>query len=314
MSINYELLRTFVEAARGPTFAQAAERRHISAPAVSQQIASLEAQIGAPLFQRIGKRTRLNDAGRNLLRVAEPHLHAIEHGLQELVAARDAVQGTITLGAPRPFGRFWLRPRATQLLERYEDLVVCVRYDGPTALRRALLEGACDLCVLVEDPNHAALESEIIHVEEFVAVASPSYLTKVGMPASAEDFRKLRYIVFDDDLPMHAPFWRAAFGRREPLPPRVVAKLANLDEMLALACAGIGVAVLPRYLVEESLCSRAVVMLPTSRSKQARTAHARNPIHLAWRKDAVESPRFVAARGALLAQVGSHAPGRAKST
>ena len=55
--------------------------------------------------------------------------------------------------------------------------------------------------------------------------------------------------MFDRDLAMHAPWWRATFGRRAALPDTIVAEAGELEAMLALVEAGVGLAVLPDYVV-----------------------------------------------------------------
>lgn len=301
VTINYELLRTFLDVGRSTTFAAAAERQHVTPSAVSQKIKALEAQLGVALFERIGKRVRLNETGHALLGSLEHHLPAVDAVLDQIGETKDCVRGVIRIGAPRPFAAYWLRPRLIALLESYEELAVTVRFDGPSALRRALIEGECDLCIMVADPDHAGLEHEVIHTEEFVAIANPKYLKRYGTPSDAHDFREHRYIVFDDDLPMHAAWWRAAFGPREPPPVRIAARVASLDEMSAMACAGVGIAVLPSYFVEGCLATgKAIALSPREDQNPKRKRVARNAIYLAWRKDAALTPRFQAARSALL--------------
>lgn len=303
MNINYELLRTFLEVGCSPTFAAAAARRNITPSAVSQQVKTLETQLGVQLFERIGRRVRLSDAGRALLSVLDPHLGAIDECLRELGEAKNEVRGTLALGAPRAFARYWLRPRLITLLEIHDQLLVDVHFGGPTALRRMLVEGNSDFCILVEEPEHPMLEFEPIYVEEFVAVASPHYLTKHGKFETLAEFSSGRYVVFDADLPMHAHWWRTHFGSREWVAPPLSARVGSLDEMLALACAGIGISILPSYLVTDSLDAGALVQLSPAREEGASDLrqHARNTIYLAWRKDAAHTPRFTAVRSALLA-------------
>ena len=68
--------------------------------------------------------------------------------------------------------------------------------------------------------------------------------------------------MFDRDLAMHAPWWRAAFGGRGEPPATIVGEVASLEEMQALAEEGVGIAVLPDYLVAAALTARRLVVLP----------------------------------------------------
>jgi DNA-binding transcriptional LysR family regulator len=165
-------------------------------------------------------------------------------------------------------------------------------------LARELAAGHQDLCILASDPAHPAIELAPLHVEEFVAVASKQALRGSARPRTAAEFRAHRFLVFDRDQAMHAPWWRASFGRREPLPARIAARVASLDELLALCEAGLGIAVLPTYFVDPALAAGRLVALAPA----GRRAPPRNQIYLAWRRGTPPSARLAAVKAALATQ------------
>ncbi len=301
MLINYELLRTLLVAGTAPTFAEAAARRHVTPSAISQQIKALEGQLGVPLFERVGRRARLTPAGARLVAVLRQEFSTIDDAVDSVAEDHAIVRGAVVVGGPAPFARIWLRPRIATLLHAYPELQIEARFAVPSVLTRQLIEGQCDLAVLVSAVDAPSLETQPIYVEEFEAVASPGYVKKHGAPELARDLASHRFIVFDADLAMHAAWWRARFGAKEPLPPRVVCRIASLDEMLALAKDGIGIAVLPNYFVADALAAKEVVIVAPASSKRR---GAKNPIFLAWRKASVESARFRVVREALLSSPG----------
>lgn len=301
MLINYELLRTLLEAGLAPTFAEAAKRRRVTPSAVSHQISALEAQIGAPLFERVGRSMRLTPAGEDLVRTLREAFTKIDDALSSASADHSRVAGTVRIGGPGPFSRFWLRPRLVQLLAEYPELLVEVHFDVWSVLARRLLKGDDDVSILSNPPDSPLLASKPIFVEEFVAVASPSYLKRHKRLETASDFAEHRFVVFDADLAMHAAWWRASFGKEEPLPPRIACRIASLDGMLALAIDQIGIAVLPSYFVDSAVKSGQVVIVGPSARKGGRAA--RNTLYLAWRKATVESARLRVVRETLLAEM-----------
>jgi DNA-binding transcriptional LysR family regulator len=296
-AVDYELLRTFVAAAAARTFSEAARRRFVTVSAVSQQVKTLEVQLGVPLFDRLGRRVRLTDAGRDLQAALQTQFAHIEEALEAAASARGLVRGRLTLGAPRTFGRFWLRPRLPPLLRQHPELRVTVQFDVPSVLERRLADGALDLAILVREPELPGIDSAPLYTETFLAVAAPSYVSLRGAPRIPADFRAHRYLVFDGALAMHAPWWRATFGPRTPLPADIVCEVASLEEMLALAEAGVGIAVLPDYQLEEPIAAGRVRPLAPPPRSAARPA--RNTIFLAWRRNAADSARLRAARTAL---------------
>jgi DNA-binding transcriptional LysR family regulator len=279
--VSYDLLRTFSICGREGTFTAAAASLRITTSAVSQQIRALEDQLGVPLFERRGRRVQLTPEGQRLLGSITPELGRIELALDELVSAHTAVRGQVSLGAPRPFARYWLRPRLPGLLAAHPELELRVEFDVPSALERRLHEGALDLVLLARRSELPGLSAKPIFQEKLLAVTAPGPL-----PQSREQLQSARWIVFDEDLPMHAHWWRAAFGAHAPLPSRVICQVASLDEMQALAEAGAGLAVLPHYLVAEALAKGTLAEIPSP------GRIARNTLWLVWREGIPRTARF----------------------
>lgn len=299
MLVNHEALWTLLEVSRAGTHAAAAARLGVTPSAVGQQLKALEAQLGLALFERVGRRSRLTAAGAALVARLGEHLPGVDAAIEEARAEHSVVRGKVSLGGPAPFCRVWLRPRLPGLLARYPELTLHVRFEVASVLTRRLLAGELDMAVLGVPAEAAALELCPIAQEEFVAVASPGYLREHGTPRTAADFSAQRYIAFDADLAMLTPWWHTAFGQRTPLPGRVVCFIANLDEMLALAETGAGIAVLPDYLVEPALRAGRVQALTVER-RRGSLRQPRATLWLAWRRAAAPTARFLAVRQWLL--------------
>jgi DNA-binding transcriptional LysR family regulator len=294
MDINYELLRTFVSTGRARTFAEASAARRVTPSAISQQLKILEAQLGTPLFERVGRRARLTLEGRQLLnRLGEP-LDQIAAALGATGELARAPVGTVRIGSPRTFGSHWLRPRLPALLREHPGLQLTVEFDVPSVLERKVADGALDFAILVRPSELPGITSQPLATETFMAVAARGGVEAKRRPRSLEDFANLRYLVFDRDLPMHAHWWRASFGRKAALPEQVVCEVASLEELLALVEARAGVAVLPDYHVAAAIRARRVIELTAPGARPAR-----NAISLCWRATAVPTARFVAVRKGL---------------
>lgn len=87
--MDTQALAAFTEIADSGSFTQAALALHLSQPAISKRITTLEQQIGQSLFDRIGRRVRLTDAGRALLPYARKALQDIEDGRRALSQLHD---------------------------------------------------------------------------------------------------------------------------------------------------------------------------------------------------------------------------------
>ncbi|MBD9373740.1 LysR family transcriptional regulator [Rhizobium sp. ARZ01] len=104
-----QFLKGFEAAARLESFSRAAEEVGLTQSAISHQMRLLEAQIGQPLFLRIGREVRLTDAGRDYHRTVRGCLEMMEDGYRRLEPYRKP--GSVVIYAPQDFTRRWLLPR-----------------------------------------------------------------------------------------------------------------------------------------------------------------------------------------------------------
>jgi len=294
MLINYALLPTLREVGSGRTFAEIAQRLRLTPSAVSHQMRALEAQVGFRLFERAGRRAKLTPEAESLVQVVGTHLPPIEDALEALLDHGKSVRGVVRIGGVLPFSRLWLRPRLMPLMKSHPQLRLEVSFGAPSLLIPKLQSGALDLAIVAERVDSPLLATQPIFREQFWAVCSKAYLAGARPPETLKEFAEHRFITYDDSRPMHDAWWRAQFGRRAPFSSPVACSVANLDEMLHLAEAGVGIAVLPNYLVTDSVGAGKLLRL--RRSGPARE----NPIELVWRKSTVQTSRFQAVREALL--------------
>ncbi len=104
-------LPTFRLVAQRENLRAAAETLHLTHSAVSQQIRLLEEQVGFALFERHGRRVRLNNAGAALLRAVGPALDQLDEGLRAAAAAVAGEDPRVRLTMLPSFGQRWLMPR-----------------------------------------------------------------------------------------------------------------------------------------------------------------------------------------------------------
>ena len=160
--INQELLRTFVCVADSQTFSDAANRQRVTKSAISQQIKTLETQLGVALFERVGRRALLTESGQQLAHAFRGHLHAIDDAVAAVASAHGDVRGNIRIGSPRPFARVWLPHRVTHLLREHPALNTTLVFGTPTELERRLADRALDFAILVRDPELPGIDAETI--------------------------------------------------------------------------------------------------------------------------------------------------------
>jgi DNA-binding transcriptional LysR family regulator len=208
---------------------------------VSRRVARLEAELGAQLMNRTTRGVSLTEAGATF------KLHA-ERVLSDLEAARDAVAqqgdevvGALRIAAPLSFGVTHLAPVLAELAQRHPRLQVDVSFSDR---RVDLMAERFDVAVrlgLLKDSSLIARRIAAIHA---VVVASPDYLERHGEPRTPAE------LVEHEALRQGDESWPFGDGRRQiAIRPQGRFKADNGQALLAAAVAGLGVALLPTFLV-----------------------------------------------------------------
>src|SRR5258708_8245519 len=117
-------LRCFCAVAETGQFSRAAEQSHISQPSLSQQILKLEDELGARLFDRLGRSIRLTELGKTFLPRARAVLREVEAAKGEVVERKDFIGGPGTLGIIPPPRPHFLPPALTSSSPKFP--AVCV--------------------------------------------------------------------------------------------------------------------------------------------------------------------------------------------
>src|SRR5258705_5568878 len=111
-------LRYFCAVADTGSFSRAAEQSHVSQPSLSQQIMKLEDELGARLFDRLGRTVRLTDMGKTLLPRARAVLHELEAAKGEVIERKDFIGGAVTVGVIPTLAPYFLPPLLTSFAKK----------------------------------------------------------------------------------------------------------------------------------------------------------------------------------------------------
>ncbi len=308
MSVDYHLLQTFIIAAEQPTFAQTAKRCGLTASAVSQQIRTLEARLGVPLFERVRRQVRLTPQGKALSHAIRSNFQQIDRALEVLREDHRALSGRVHVGGSGPFARRWVQARIAPVAQRHPDLEIVVTFDTAEVIDRKLEDGRLDLAVVFGEQNTSLLNLELIHYDRFTAIASTTYLNEHGTPKTPSEFAAHRFVLHDVGHPYVTMWWKAHFRRSPPKTLRAACCVDHFDVLIELVRQGLGVGIVPLWLADEVIASAGDSLKridPPRRGKKIRVLFPKKPAYLAWRKQAVETGRFAAVRDALLAERGS---------
>lgn len=150
--MNIQQFRYAAEIARrGLNVSEAAAALHTSQPGVSRQLRELEAELGAEIFVRQGKRlTAVTDAGREILAAIDRILGEVANLKAVGLEYADAAKGSLAVAVTHTQARYALPPVVTEFKRRFPDVRLKLLQGNPHQLARHLLDGDADLAIATE--------------------------------------------------------------------------------------------------------------------------------------------------------------------
>ena len=252
MNYRVDEIETFLTVMELGTVTAAAARLNLSKSVVSKRISDFEGRIGAALFRRNAGRITATDAA---LRLAE----RLRPALSELIAAAESaswdtdgttsLRGLLAIAAPMSFGVLYLSPIIADFAARHPLLDLRIDYDDRA---RDLARDGFDVGLRVGPLGDTALKARKLCEDRLIACAAPAYLAHRGRPAHPRDLAAHDVIGYDNVA--DAASWQfARQGERITAPVRRRHGLNNGQAMMDLAAAGLGVVLLPGFLVAPAL-------------------------------------------------------------
>lgn len=244
--MELQQLRYVLAVAETNSFTRAAQRCLVVQSALSHQVARLERELGARLFERTSRRVRLTPAGEAFLPAARQCLDAAERAAAEVAAAVGEVRGRLAVGLIPTVAAVDIPSALRVFRERHPQVRISLRVGGSEQLIERVREGAIDVAFLGL-PTTARPEGVAAHElarDRLVAVVAPDH------PLAGEretDLRRLSSEVFVD-LPAGSAgraqsdlaFAAAGISRE------VTFEVSTVDSMMArLVAQGLGIAMLP---------------------------------------------------------------------
>jgi len=275
-------LRYLVALADEQHFTRAAARERVAQPALSQQIAKLERELGIGLVDRTTRRVHLTEAGALLAAHARRVLAELDDARAELQQLTGLVAGRVTIGLTTTPGPLDLVRLLAHFHARHPQVELAVREDLSTALADALRDDQLDLAFLsiVEENDRRGLELLQLAEEPLVVALPHGHPLAPRAHLRIADLRDQELIAFPAGATIRDAAQRAA--RAAGFEPRIAFETREVARMRALVAASLGIAVLPR--------SDAEAPGPPVQIAALRAPKLRHRISLCWRSGRRHAP------------------------
>jgi DNA-binding transcriptional LysR family regulator len=225
-------------------FTRAAAAIGVAQPALSHQIKRLEQELGVELFHRSRGGVRLTEAGETFLPRIRRALSEVDAGREEITALTGLQTGRVRLGAMQALGALDLPRVLAQFHRSYPAVEVMLQEEATVRMQELVAADQLDLAIVALDVGYPATVVGVELLEEPVLLALPPNdpLAKLDRIHIGQ-LRDHPFVLFRAGTGLRTRTDRLC--REAGFLPRVAFETGNLDRLLALVSAGLGVSLVP---------------------------------------------------------------------
>ncbi len=244
-------MQTFVRVVEQGGFSRAAALLDVQTSAVSRAVSGLERDLGVDLFHRTTRSLHLTEPGSTFYRHALSVLREVEEARNAVSAMQDHPRGLLRLALPDAFARLHVMPHMGEFLADYPDLRLDLMLSD---VRVDLVAIGADAAIRIGPLLDSSMIARKLAPHRRIACASPAYLASHPPLRRPEDLLKHHCLIYSLQ-PSHHWFFIDAAGKEMSVPVigRVRADDSEPLRALALALDGVGVVLLPSWLIGDDL-------------------------------------------------------------
>ena len=288
--MDWDKLRIFHAVADAGSLTHAGEQLHLSQSAVSRQIRALEEALNTTLFHRHARGLILTEQGELLFDATAAMAKRLDTAAARIRDSEEEVFGELRVTTTTGFGSLWLAPRLPALYLKHPELKIDLILDE-RVLDLPMREA--DVAIRMKEPSQADLIRKRLMAVHMRLYASPEYLAQNGTPERLEDMRRHRLIcqnVTSQQVSAGATLVRELLTHDVPSTLTV----NNYFGVLQAVIAGLGIGVLPDYVIEDF--PAIVRVLPDVESGEI-------PVFLAYPEELRQSKRVAAFRDFVVEEI-----------
>ncbi|NEQ70352.1 MAG: LysR family transcriptional regulator [Symploca sp. SIO2D2] len=248
--MDLSALQIFVEVMIQKSFAAVARDRNIAPSSVSRTIAGLEKELGVRLFQRTTRRLSPTEAGTAYFERIEPLIEEMQQAINATIDISGQPKGTLRVTASVSFGQKCIVPLLPDFGAMYPELTVdLLLTDAIVDLFADRIDVAIRLGLLAD----STLIAQQLLRTHYRVCASPQYLQQFGHPQQPNDIQQHNCLLFA--LPGFRSRWifKNSSGLTSEVPVHGRTIISNAIALEQCAIAGMGLALLPNWLIDNDL-------------------------------------------------------------
>ena len=246
--MEFHQLRYVCAIAETGSFSRAAERCQIAQPSLSQQVLKLEEDLGAKLFDRLGRSVRLTDAGRAFLPHARSILGQMETARSSVADKCADIRGSVSVGVIPTIAPYLMPRYTTAFAKKYPEAKLRIVEETTPILVENLRDLSIDLAILALLLRHEDLELFPIRTEPLFAVLPKNHPLAATESLALKDLRGESFVMLRDGHCFRDLSIAACTHAR--VTPHIAFESGQFSSLFGMVAAGIGISLAPEMAID----------------------------------------------------------------
>jgi DNA-binding transcriptional LysR family regulator len=252
--MTLEQLRIFVAAAQRENMERAAEALNLTHSVVSAAVAALEESHAVGLFNRVGQRIELTDAGRVFLSEAQAVLARVQAAELALSEVAGLARGALTVYASQTIASYWLPPRLVSFRRMHPGITINLLAHNTAEVTKAVQDGSADLGLVEGRVDAKELVQLVVARDRLALVVCPSHPWASRLSVDTSDLLTAEWVLRERGSGTRSEFEDVLTGCGLSLDRlKVVLELPSNEAVRMAVEAGAGATVISSLVVEPSL-------------------------------------------------------------
>jgi LysR family transcriptional regulator, regulator for metE and metH len=264
-------LKLLAAVAEEGSVTEAGRRLHVTQSALSHQLRDAEEKLGAQLFMRLGRKMVLTAAGEKLLESARRVLEELRTAEMQIEGLNGGTRGVIRVSTECYTCYHWLPPVLKRFHSKYPKVEVDIVLEATARPIPALLEGTLDVAVISCGVPNKSLKMTPFCEDELVIVLSPKHRLAGAAHVQPRDLAGETVLCYPPKE--ESTLWLRVLRPAGVMPERILG-IPLTESMIDMASAGLGIALLARWAVEDYVRSGKVVAVPLNKGGLRRQWYA----------------------------------------
>ena len=257
-NVTLRQMRAFAAVARHLSFTRAAQELHLTQPAVSQQLKLLEAEVGMPLFEHMGRAIHVTTAGEELLPYAKQAIELLREAGESLAALRGLKRGVLKLGAVST-AKYFTPSLLRAFTPAFPEITIRFSVGNREEVVKQLAGNEIDLVIMGRPPRELETEAVAFARHPLVIIAAPDHPLARRKRIQLSQLAEENFLIREQGSGTRASMERVFRDRGATF--KVSMEVSSNETIKQAVMAGMGISFISMHTIGLELKARKLVVL-----------------------------------------------------